>query len=151
MYQSICLKLLLIATRQALSRHVGKKSRDKGANGERELLKWFTDTFSFSKRLKRNWEQAAMGGADCIDIPGYAIEVKRQEQLCLDAWWKQTCKQALNHGAFPILAYRQNRRPWMFCLPASLINEESWGYITVTQREFESWFRKRLQISKQRI
>lgn len=125
----------------------GKHSRNKGQNGERELLKWMHETFSLPARPKRNHEQTAIGGADCIDIPGYAIEVKRQEELYVDAWWKQTTRQALNHGAFPILAYRKNRCKWTFCLPATLINADSWGYITLTQREFESWFRRRLHDS----
>lgn len=123
----------------------GKHSRDKGQRGERELLRWMEKRFSLG-RLKRNHQQSDIGGADCIDIPGYAIEVKRQETLEIPAWWEQTKQQALAAEAFPILAYRQNRRKWLFCLPASLINKESWGYITLKEDEFIKWFRKRLAL-----
>ena len=119
-------------------------AKTKGANGEREILKWFMDNFSLPK-LKRNLEQTRNGGADCLDIPGIALEVKRQEALSLPSWWQQTKRQAIISKRFPVLAYRQNRKRWVFCLPASLITPHSWGYISLSDTEFKVWFKNYLQ------
>ena len=95
----------------------GKMSKNKGANGERELAKLLASCLGI-ENINRNLAQSREGGADILDIEGLAIEVKRQENLCLPAWWKQTVKQAVDTKRLPVLAYRQNRREWKFCLPA---------------------------------
>jgi hypothetical protein len=83
--------------------------RNKGACGERELFNLLTDNLGFV--VKRNLSQTRGGGADGLDVPGFAIEVKRQEKLALSAWWHQTVEQA-GPGRTPILFYRQSRQPW---------------------------------------
>ena len=60
----------------------------------------------------RAYNQTRAGGADTGDIPGWAIEVKRQEVLNTDAWWKQAVKQAEDSNRKPILFYRRSRQPW---------------------------------------
>lgn len=122
---------------------MSRMAKNKGTNGEREILKWFMDNFDLPE-LKRNLEQTRNGGADCLDIPGIALEVKRQEQLCIPAWWKQTVRQAVVSKRMPVLVYRQNRKKWTFCLPASLITPDSWGYLTLTQDEFKIWFKHKI-------
>lgn len=62
--------------------------------------------------VRRNVDQARNGGADGIDIPGWAIEVKRQECGFQNAWWEQACEQGAKHNAWPVLAYRASRQPW---------------------------------------
>lgn len=123
---------------------MSRMAKVKGASGEREILKWFSANFPTLPELERNLEQTRNGGADCLSIPGIALEVKRQEQLAISAWWKQTIEQAIRVGRFPVLAYRQNRKKWQFCLPANLITRHSWGYITLTESEFKLWFEQRL-------
>lgn len=83
--------------------------RNKGACGERELFNLLTDHLGFV--VRRNLSQTRGGGADGIDVPGFAIEVKRQETLALPAWWAQTVAQA-GCNLIPILFYRQSRQPW---------------------------------------
>lgn len=122
---------------------MSRMGKIKGANGEREILNWFMDNFDLPE-LKRNLEQTRNGGADCLDIPGIALEVKRQEALTVPAWWEQTKRQAIIAKRFPVLAYRQNRKKWHFCLPASLITPHSWGYLQLNESEFKSWFQARL-------
>lgn len=90
----------------------GKMSRNKGASGERELLKLLSDELGVI--LTRNLEQTRNGGADCVLIKGFALECKRVEKLSRPTWWRQACRQAEALGVQPILAYRRNREPWAF-------------------------------------
>ena len=84
--------------------------RRKGAAGEREFLKALGA--ELGDILSRNLQQTREGGADCLCVKGWAIEVKRQEALARPTWWRQAVKQAARAGAQPMLAYRRNREPW---------------------------------------
>lgn len=84
--------------------------RRKGATAEREVLSLLGD--ELGQQLKRNLTQTREGGADCICVKGFAIEVKRQERLSRPAWWRQACNQAQELGAEPMLLYRRNREEW---------------------------------------
>lgn len=94
---------------------MSKMQRSKGANGERELFRLLSD--HLGTIIKRNLSQTRNGGADSLDLPGYAIEVKRQEAIRLDAWWQQCVEQAIAQERVPMLAYRQSRKPWRIILP----------------------------------
>jgi hypothetical protein len=85
-------------------------SRNKGAVGERELCKLLSDELGIT--VERNVDQARRGGADCYQLPGFTVEIKRREALDRDSWWEQTVKQAVSHGGEPICWYRQNRKQW---------------------------------------
>jgi hypothetical protein len=61
---------------------------------------------------QRNQNQTAVGGKDLVNTYGYAIEVKRQEALSINTWWKQCVASAEAHGEIPVLLYKQNRKPW---------------------------------------
>lgn len=84
--------------------------RRKGAKAELEFLRLLGD--ELGKSLKRNLTQTREGGADCLCVKGWAIEVKRCESLSRPKWWRQACKQADAHGVEPMMAYRRNREPW---------------------------------------
>jgi hypothetical protein len=94
-------------------------SRAKGKSGEqefRDILEPVVGLVYLSRglkppRLKRNTLQSDGGGYDILGIPFAAIEVKRCEQLSLEEWWSQAKSQAAP-CQIPILAYRQNKRPW---------------------------------------
>lgn len=88
----------------------GKRSRNKGASGEREFLALLGD--ELGEELKRNLSQTREGGADCTEVKGYAIEIKRQESLSRPKWWAQAVEQAERLGVEPMLAYRRNREAW---------------------------------------
>lgn len=88
----------------------GKRSRNKGAAAERELLRLLGDELGVS--LQRNLQQTREGGADCLVLRGFAVEIKRQERLSRPAWWMQACEQAHRVGCEPILFYRRNREQW---------------------------------------
>ena len=82
--------------------------RRKGQAGERELFALLSDELGFT--VRRNVDQARQGGADGLDIPGWAVEAKRQETLSIPAWWAQAERQA--EGRRPVLFYRVSRKPW---------------------------------------
>lgn len=84
--------------------------RRKGAAAERELLKLLGAELGES--LKRNLQQTREGGADCLCVRGWAIEVKRQERLSRPAWWRQACEQATRAAAEPMLFFRRSREQW---------------------------------------
>ena len=84
--------------------------RNKGQRGERELFGMLSDELGFV--VQRNIDQTRAGGADCLEIPGWAVECKRCETLNINAWWAQAEEQAADTNAKPILFFRQSRQPW---------------------------------------
>jgi len=92
-------------------------SRNKGQGGEREVVNLLNAALGLN--LRRNVAQTQEGGADIVRIPGFSIEVKRQEVLKVSAWWTQTLRQA-KEGTIPVLIYRQNRHPWRVRMLASV-------------------------------
>lgn len=62
--------------------------------------------------MRRNVDQARNGGADGIEVPGWAIEVKRVESGFQQAWWDQAVQQADAADCSPALAYRASRQAW---------------------------------------
>ena len=102
---------------------MGKMQRNKGAAGEREVAKILNDELGIE--LVRNLEQTRNGGHDLIGLDGWAIEIKRQEQLSINTWWKQTTDQAERAGAKPALFYRQSRKPWTVVVDANDISQDS--------------------------
>lgn len=87
---------------------MGAMQRRKGASGERELFSLLAD--HLGQAVTRNLNQTRNGGADSIDLHGFAIEVKRQEVESLAVWWRQTLDQAGDDK--PILFWRRSRQPW---------------------------------------
>lgn len=88
----------------------GAGRRLKGAVGEREFLGLMGE--ELGQALKRNLLQTRESGADCLELRGFAIEVKRCERLCIPAWWRQAVRQAETVSMEPLLAFRQSRKPW---------------------------------------
>lgn len=98
---------------------MSKMQRLKGQRGERDYLKKLTIAFSqktIDIELYRNLQQTRGGGADCLMLKGAAIEIKYQKILKLSAWWRQAIHQAVD-DLLPVLAYRQNRKPWTVLVP----------------------------------
>lgn len=98
----------------------GKMSLNKGKAGEREVIKLLQPIINrvYSEfemeeqvRLQRNTLQSDQGGFDIVGIDWLALEVKRQEQLNINAWWIQ-CLQQAKLGQHPVLFFRQSRQQW---------------------------------------
>ncbi|MCL4525200.1 MAG: hypothetical protein M1492_01650 [Gammaproteobacteria bacterium] len=90
---------------------MAKMQRDKGARGERELFGLLSE--QLGTVVQRNLVQTRDSGADSLSIPGFTIEVKRQEIPFRQAWWNQVnATRHHNGGVIPVLFYRQSRHPW---------------------------------------
>lgn len=85
--------------------------RTKGAVGERELFGKLSDELGIV--VQRKLGAARDGGCDGLDVPGWAIEVKRTETL-LNSYWVQAKRQAEAHaGRRPVLFWRKSRGKWI--------------------------------------
>jgi hypothetical protein len=102
---------------------MGINIRQKGQEGEREIQralepiirKLMTDggyLLPEKAIVQRNQNQSAVGGSDLSNTFGLAIEVKRQEQLSINTWWKQCETAADDNKEHPVLLYRQNGKKW---------------------------------------
>lgn len=99
---------------------MSKMQRTKGQAGEREVLNLLKDNLGLD--LSRNLQQTQDGGADCLGIPGIALEIKRAKKPELTRWWRQAVDQAFEAKSIPVLAYRLDRQQWVFVTPLELIN-----------------------------
>jgi hypothetical protein len=88
----------------------GRRSRNKGAAGERELAKILAAHGFAARRTPNSGALAVKGditgmnGEPCI--PGYHIECKRQETLRIPEWLRQAHADAgIN---IPLLIFRRN-------------------------------------------
>lgn len=98
----------------------GKMARNKGANGEREVIgmlqpivdKVYGEARRAAPVLRRNQAQRYEGGYDIEGLPWLALEVKRQENAgMLGSWWKQ-CLKGCRERQLPVLLWRVNYGQW---------------------------------------
>ncbi len=136
-------------------------ARTKGASGEREIADLLNfQIYSVMKKLgyneadclkamttvQRNQNQSAVGGNDLTNVLGLSIEVKRQENLSIPAWWRQCVAAAERNKEVPVLIYRQNRKPWHIrtLLWAQVPGQVANGYVQVVGEMdldgFKAWF-----------
>lgn len=109
---------------------MGIDIRQKGAGAEREIADDLNlIVYSLYKDLglawgkpvvQRNQNQSAVGGKDLVGTFGLAIEVKRQEALSINTWWKQCAASAHELGEVPVLLFRQNKQKWRCILLVDL-------------------------------
>lgn len=112
--------------------------RTKGQTGEREICDFFNDIYKevyeylqmplpAKPIAQRNQNQSAVGGCDITNTCFFAVEVKRQEALSINTWWKQCLVSAVEANKFPVLIYRQNKQKWkvvLFMNPIMLFADE---------------------------
>lgn len=99
----------------AIGRNNMVHARNKGHNGEREFCKILNTLFeqeTISLKAERNVDQVRDGGADVMTVPPFAIEIKRGERVTINPWRKQAIRQVTDKCPVPVLAYRQNNKPW---------------------------------------
>jgi hypothetical protein len=133
--------------------------RQKGATGEREICDMMNGIcWSVYKQMEipypgvpifqRNQNQSAVGGSDITNQFGLAIEVKRQEILSIEAWWKQCTSSAATHNEIPILLYRQNgKRKWN-CVMLGFLDYGGGNLVTrveISHEAFMEWARKYIE------
>jgi len=138
--------------------------RQKGQEGEREVAKMLNAIVATVRKehelpayatmdeiFQRNQNQSAVGGADLSNPLGLEIEIKRQEQLSINTWWKQCVASAERTGGIPILMFRQNRKVWRICMEVEvpLVSYNDTKYLALPQCRgeidldtFKLWFHK---------
>ena len=132
--------------------------RAKGADGEREIAKLLNPIVHKVKRqfkwaeedilnphyqIQRNPNQCANGGADLQNTYGLCIEIKRQQALNINTWWKQCEKSAVDLCEIPVLMYRQNNKKWrvvMLSTIAPLVNPCFLCRIEISMDNFLQYF-----------
>lgn len=130
--------------------------KSKGDGGEREICKMLNDIILplLDKHgidrpnvdiVQRNKNQAAVGGNDLTNTFGLSIEVKRQEALNINTWWKQCLEAANRNGEHPVLLYRQSRKQWKCVTFLMAELPGSFSFIQVRaemcEDDFKAWFR----------
>lgn len=133
--------------------------RTKGQTGEREVQHVLEEIvravitkhsipLPIKPIIQRNQNQSAVGGKDLTGTFGLAIEVKRQEQLAINTWWKQCYTAAAELEEHPVLLYRQNGKKWRCVTLANLDLDIDGKAQLMNQRvemdfdTFKEWFYK---------
>ena len=88
----------------------GRRSRDKGKRGELEVAAVLCAA-GFDARRTPNSGGLSWRG-DIVGVPGYVIEVKRQESLAVPAWLRQAAADAAVCHSVPVVAFRRSGEPW---------------------------------------
>ena len=126
----------------------------KGQTGEREIanrLEYIIRSVLTKLNLpvptvsiiQRNQNQSAVGGNDLTNTFGLSIEVKRQETLQINAWWKQCVAAAARNNEIPVLIFRQNRKSWRVVMFGYIQISESKQLqtrIEIDWEDFQNWF-----------
>lgn len=132
-------------------------AQNKGKEGEREVAKVLNSIIHqvlhkhgvpIPERdiVQRNQNQSAVGGSDLSNTFGVCIEIKRQEQLSINTWWKQVTEAARHNNETPVLVFRQNRKDWrvvmMGKLPfvADAHSADLVARVEVDWATFQEWF-----------
>ena len=89
---------------------MGRASRDKGANGERELANILRDFYGYP--VKRG--SVFLGQSDLIGLSGIHPEVKRVEKLNVHTAMEQAkAEAAKREDGLPTVFHRRNRTEWL--------------------------------------
>lgn len=95
---------------------MGKMQRDKGKEGEREVAR-ILRAHGYADAHRTAQVRGDTGeAADVIGLPGFHLEVKRQEVLKIEEWWRQAVHDSTFTGDIPVLVFRKNRQDWRVCM-----------------------------------
>ncbi len=90
---------------------MGRKSRDKGAAGERELARELSRVLGVEARRGCQYH-GGPGSPDVVaEIPDVHLECKRTERFRLYEALEQAIADA--GDKVPVVAHRQNHKPWV--------------------------------------
>lgn len=94
---------------------MGRKSREKGKRGEREVAQFLREHGHDGRRGQQY--NGSDGSADVVGLPGIHIEVKRVETLRLRESMEQA-KADARDGEIPTVWHRKNGERWVVILDA---------------------------------
>ena len=95
----------------------GKRSRDKGKRGEREVAKIFQEAgFTAKRAVQYNGRPGT--AADVVGVPGMHLEVKFVEKERIREWYRQAERDATASPdkETPVVVHRKIREPWLVTL-----------------------------------
>lgn len=95
---------------------MGRKSKAKGARGEREAAAFLRE-HGFDEARRGVQYHGGPDSPDVVGLPGVHIEVKRVETLRLYDSLEQSKDDAAD-GEIPIVLHRRNGRKWVAVLDA---------------------------------
>lgn len=128
--------------------------RQKGASGEREVATMLNSIIqevmvsmafppeqveAATRCVQRNQNQSAVGGCDLTNVFGMAVEIKRQEALSVNTWWKQCVAAAERNNELPVLMYRQNRKAW---------HVRTYAWLALPGTDPGSWSRQKMVVAE---
>lgn len=120
----------------------------KGKRGEKEFCTFLN--VHFDVKIDREYNQASGSSSDIVWTPYFLFEVKLRQQLAFYDWWiqikhaqKAYTKKTGNY-IMPVVAFHQNRKPWEFLLPASLIGVDT-QFVHVDKFVFVNFARNYLE------
>ena len=88
----------------------GRSSRNKGANGERELANLLRDNWGYETRRGQVFNHQS----DIIGLKGIHPEVKRVEKLNVQQAMEQAIKEAqIRNDGIPTVFHRRNNKEWL--------------------------------------
>lgn len=95
----------------------GKRSRDKGKRGEREVAKIFQES-GFHARRSVQYNGRPGTAADVVGIPGLHLEVKFVEKERIREWYRQAERDATASPDkdIPVIVHRKSWDPWLVTL-----------------------------------
>ena len=154
----------------------GLMSRNKGKRAEREVVnllqpivnKVYAAAGKEAPSLERNLMQSHKGGHDIVGLEWMALEVKHQEALQVNAWWKQTEEQAKRivlvgelsaqptgqggnppRHPEPVLFFRKNNARWQVVVKVKLAlgdGRHVSTHGTISLEAFLIWFEHKLGV-----
>ena len=92
----------------------GKRSRDKGKRGEREVAKIFQKA-GFHARRSVQYNGRPGTAADVVGVPGLHLEVKFVEKERIREWYRQAERDATASldKDIPVIVHRKSWESWL--------------------------------------
>lgn len=94
---------------------MGKRERERGKEGEREVAKITREILGTDARRGQQYA-GGPDSPDVVGVPGFHLEVKRVEKLRLNESIEQSENDAADDEV-PTVVFRRNRQPWRIILP----------------------------------
>lgn len=92
----------------------GRKSTQKGANGEREVMAILRE---HGYRIERGGTQSYGQRPDLYGLDGVHLEIKRSECARIWDWMEQSIEDSRRfEDGVPTVIFRRNRSDWLICM-----------------------------------
>lgn len=86
-------------------------SRNKGANGEREIAKILREQYGYTDAMRGQQHAGGPDSPDVRGVDGLHIEVKRVEKLNIEDALQQSIRDS-GENEVPVVFHRKNKEKW---------------------------------------